>query len=347
MAVNIFPAPTASSGLVANRPRFTLSNTYTLTHSAGVRSYHMDAAYHPSSNSILIPVGSGEGTQLARWVIGSGSLVTSDLPIAIWNDTSITVGFDGNIYTARSQYSSGSPVYKSTNLGVNWSSASVNYTHISPVFPLSNKIIANGNSTDVVPVGFMQNGANAQVCNATTGTDVGTSLYVSLNEGNWTNVSNPARWHSVYPIRKGDDDFAISGYIARCGQGAVSAYTGSHGLLSNPVFDDFRGGGLFNLFNNESVYWSSSGVENKYKPNIPGRWTPIENRWMLLNGPNGQYLFDLESNYFTGSPLGLSQGSNGSYTARPIYISSTKKLYMTTSTATNTLKIREFDVTFE
>lgn len=348
MAVSkLVPAVSGAAPVSLNRPIFTYNTGYTNAF-ASQSINRSDATYNPSDSSIVWANNNSSGSNgdLVKFNINTNtfSLISSVFPNWPYEQYEITAGSDGTLaYIYDKNTSTNLPYYRSLDNGSTWSSIS-SVTYLNCLFPMPSNLRTPLNNSDSVPFGVLHDSSSVRFWNRTANSNYAGSI---INDVGYAgNTANGQLWKKALPIRKGDDSFDINGYFLLDGHSNTAGPSGGTRHLMTVTGEDKRNNLFFGRMPYDPQELATTAGTSTYANvmfyNVQGQTTCIENRWFLTNTNAGFYLFDFLTKSVTQAPI--PSVGRGYYTTRPIYISSTKKLYIYNG---NSKTMNVLDVTFE
>lgn len=368
MGVSVFPAPSTSTSTPgdSNRaPKFTYSASYDLSSLSGmnnIQSTNTAMTYRRVDGCIYFTSGSTNNLWKFNTSTNTGSYVSNTLSWSGAKD--IVSAYDGTMYAGFSNPSNASPetLQYSTDAGVSW-----NYFSGSGSAGTKRGFIGLVDSGEIPGISGNLTHQHA----GGTAADSCTWWYGTTKAANNLQVQNTSYFNqtyyggrAVFPLRDGDDvktgtngiwlgtvtssdSFAVArnGAPVTIRPASYNVYGITTGTISlafsvNPVTTGYNAS-------------SSQYAEPCFMMNKP---TTIDSRWIV--GVNSQSMNELHVIDFktlksatnvalpyTGTSTSYAAGA---YTANPIYVSATKKLYVLQANSdgsANTSKMHVYDVT--
>jgi hypothetical protein len=374
MGVSVFPAASTSTstpGAANKPPKFTLSATYDISSTTSMNTIgdgNGTAMTYRRTDGCIYFTGSNN-TNLWKFntSTNTASYVGNNLS---WSGTKdIVAAYDGTLYASFSANGNASietPQY-STDAGVTWnyltSATAGQYRGFMRVIDSGAIGNVTGNIIYLMP-GGVNGGENQSWWLGTTRTGTcsaqATGIGVGLTSGG----------RATFPLRDGDD----------MPSGPQSIWLGNTPATGATSFEVNRSGSGKVVLRQATVTISNTGdttrtlrtmvtpYQNSYTWNANiaaymepsydiGKPTTIDSRWILgAYNANPNMLFVIDAT--NAEPAGgvslpnynvTDSWSNGAYTANPVYVSATKKLYVlqanSTSNTSNVSKMHVYDVT--
>lgn len=365
MGSAVFPAPSAAAvpGSTNKPPKFTYSNSYDVSTLSGMASFDGTSAamtYRRTDGCIYFTSSGHTNVYKFNTSTNTGTYVGNNLSWSGAKD--INSAYDGTLYASFSDPTNASvetPQY-STDAGVSWSylpTASTG-TYRGFMTLIDSGEIPGGTGNIVALTSGSPNGGEGASWWENNALATGSSG--GVNSTNFNSGYYGGR--ALFPLRDGDD---VKAGVSRIWMGPLGSSANFGVLKAGGAYALRRAYyGVRAISTTKNLYWAieptltgyaASGAfpEQEFKIHKP---TTIDSRWIV--GVHGTNLNSFQvidySNFATMGATSLpvstisTSKSYGEWTANPVYVSSTKKLYILqggASSTANTTRMHVYDVT--
>jgi hypothetical protein len=368
MAVNVFPAPVAGASIPEGLrpPKITYSNSWDLSDLSGISSITQYAmmTYRPTDNNIYF-MGKNSDDLYSFNLDTKTSSADKTAPASMTSAKDIVSAQDGTLYAAEAEGLANTvTVYYSTDGGTSWTSMGQTLQTGKGFLT----VIDNG----TIP-GITGNVVWSNTGNTTTGTQIDRVFINNVNTSEnflerQEDVIDVLGGRIYFPVKDGDD-VSFNGKCILLSTAETNSNPWNPGSFGpSQVVCRYATVGVrvsasatanIALTNNlpDFTLTSTNTVRNTVGRHTGGKPTTIQSRWIIMPNQTSNTdsaflsIIDYENNFSrVGSvPLKMVGDFSGLTQARdvsnPIYISATKKLYISIINGSAGARMYEYDVT--